>query len=129
MPKIKRRGGVMNAGDPFDVESLRVDPGSLVLARRSQRRKHQFIKVPMAWADRLGSARYAATLKVAHRLLHEHWRGGGRPVQLANVALARSGVSRHQKWRALRELERLGLVRIESRARKSPIVAVIVEPT
>lgn len=119
----------MSAGDPFDVGNLRVDPGSLVLARRSQRRKHQFIKVPLVWADRLGTARYAATLKVAHHLLRDHFRGGGRPVPLANVALARSGVSRHQKWRALRELERLGLVRIESRARKSPIVAVIVEPT
>jgi hypothetical protein len=129
MPKFKRRGGVMSAGDPFNVESLRVDPGSLVLARRSQRRKTQFVKVPLVWADRLGSARYAVTFKVAHRLLREHFRSGGQPVQLANAALTRNGVSRHQKWRALRELERLGLVQIESRARKSPIVVVIVDPT
>ena len=114
----------------FDLDNLRINRGQvLVHPQRARRRRQQFIMVPMTWADRLGTARYAATFKVAHRLLREHWRGGGRPIQLANVALARNGVSRHQKWRALLELERLGLVQIERRARKSPIVAVIVDPT
>jgi len=128
MSDLKRFGGGIMT-DPFDIAGLRIAPGSSVVARRSERRKYQFVKVPMTWADRLGSAKYAATFKVAHRLLHEHWRGGGLPIQLANVALARNGVSRHQKWRALGELERLGLVRIERRVRKSPIVVVTEDPT
>lgn len=113
----------------FLLDDFRVDPDKvLVHPPRGRRRSQQFIKVPIAWADRLATARYAATLKVAHRLLYEHWRGGGRPVQLANVALARNGVSRYQKRRALWELESLGLVQVERRARKSPIVMVIEDP-
>jgi hypothetical protein len=56
--------------DSFDIAGLRIAPGSPVVARRSERRKYQFIKVPLTWADLLGSAKYAATFKVAHRLLH-----------------------------------------------------------
>ena len=44
--------------------------------------------------------------------------------QLANGMLKIDGVSRASKWRALAELERRGLISIERRSRKSPLITV-----
>lgn len=113
--------------DPFDLDGLRVDEILMPSAERVARRKRQFIKVPMVWYDRLGRTRSVATVKVALRLLQLHFRDRGRPVQLGNLALGLVDVSRSQKHRALIELEQRGLVRVERRPRKSPIVTVILE--
>ena len=82
----------------------------------------------MVWFDRFDAISSGATLKVALRLLQLHFREHGRPVALGNLALRLSGVSRAKKRRALVELEGLGLVHVERRPRKSPIVTVILEP-
>jgi hypothetical protein len=90
------------------------------------RLKHRkFIKVPLIWKECLSEAAYIGTYRVALHLLYRHWKEGGRPILLSNVALATEGVSRWGKWRALRELELLGLVKIERRPRKSPVITVI----
>jgi hypothetical protein len=44
-----------------------------------------------------------------------------------NGVLKEKGISRWSKWRALNELERLGLITVERRKRKSPIIRLIVE--
>lgn len=93
---------------------------------RTEKRRRHFIKVPMHWAEQLQKARYIATYRVAHHLLYQNWKTGGQPIQLANGVLAQAGISRRQKWRALAELEHLGLIRIERRTRKSPLIAVAV---
>jgi len=108
--------------EPLDG-GVRVDIGTV--GRRARRRSGQFVAVPMLWVERLAAARSAATLKLAMRLLWMHFRDRARPVRLANAVLAATGVSRGQKWRALTELERLGLVRVERRRRRSPIVTLI----
>jgi hypothetical protein len=46
-------------------------------------------------------------------------------VVLANAELARKGINRHIKRRALLELEARGLIRVEWRYKKSPIVTVL----
>jgi hypothetical protein len=117
--------------DPFDLDGLRVNPGDATLmpsAERAARRKRQFIKVPLVWADRLGAVRRVATFKVALRLLRLHFRDHGQPVRLGNLALVLDNVSRRQKGLALAELERLGLVHVERRPRASPVVTAIVDP-
>jgi hypothetical protein len=87
---------------------------------------YQFVKFPRVWADRLRTARYPSTYRVALHLLFRHWKSDGRPIQLSNVALAQAGVSRDQKWRALNELECLGLIRIERRRRRSPLITLLI---
>jgi hypothetical protein len=111
--------------DPFD--GLRVDETLLPSAERAARRKRQFIKLPLVWYDQFKGIKNAATLMVALRLLQLHFRDRGRPIRLGNLALGLVDVSRSQKHRALIELERRGLVRVERRPRKSPIVTVILE--
>lgn len=91
-----------------------------------KRRHQQFVKFPLVWADRLRTVRYTSSYRVALHLLYRHWKSGGCPIQLSNVALVEAGVSRDQKWRALRELELLGLIRIERRRRRSPLINLLV---
>jgi hypothetical protein len=44
---------------------------------------------------------------------------------LSNVFLDEHGMQPDAKWRALRKLERVGLVRVERRGRKNPTVTII----
>ena len=95
--------------------------------RKIQKRRKHFIKVPWTWAERLVKAHYIATYRVALHLLYQHWKEHGETFTVANGMLAIEGVSRWQKWRALQELEQLGLIRVQRRPRKSPLITVIQE--
>jgi hypothetical protein len=94
---------------------------------RRRRRRDQFVKVPMEWMHRLESARLTATYRVALHLLHEGFKahGHGNRIRLANGAMALKGVTRWQKWRAIDELEVLGLIRVKHRPRKSPEITLL----
>jgi hypothetical protein len=94
-----------------------------IRAGRQRQQREQFIRVPMTWASRLSAARYAATLKVAHHLLHQTFRTHAPTVRLTNAGLA--GVTRWQKGRAIEELETLGLIKVEHRSRRSPEVTLL----
>jgi hypothetical protein len=96
-----------------------------VVPRKIQKRREHFVKVPGIWVERLTEARYIATYRVALHLLYQHWKMGGQPILLANGILRMEGVTRGTKWRALRELEQFGLIVIDRRPRKSPLVMVI----
>jgi hypothetical protein len=61
---------------------------------------------------------------VALHLLYRHWKNGGQSFLLGNRALEKEAVSRFAKWRALDELEQLGLISIERRLRRSPRITV-----
>ena len=82
-----------------------------------------FVKVPLLWATEL--ARIGAsgrTCAVALELLYQaRW---GKNVKLTTARLKTLGVSRRSKWRALDELSRAGLVHVEKRGNKNPIVRV-----
>jgi hypothetical protein len=117
--------------DPFDLERLTLSAEMVrqhraTVPRKIQRRRHHFIRFPWTWADKLTKARHISTYRVALHLLYQHWKTGGGPIQLANGSLATEGVERRQKWRALRELEQLGLIAVKRRPRKSPQITVIV---
>ena len=92
--------------------------------RKIQRRRSQFVKVPWAWIERLKGAS-GQTYRVALCLLHQHWRARGEPIKLANGMLRIDGVSRYSKWRALSDLEHRGLVTVERRPRRSPIIRLV----
>ena len=116
----------MAKDDPFDLEKFRLSPEDVKAyadkaAPARRRSGREFTIVPRSWSDRLKGARLATTYKLAVYLLYHHWKTGN-PIALTNVALAGTGVTRRSKWRALCELERLGLVEVERRARRSPRV-------
>jgi hypothetical protein len=93
-----------------------------------RRRNSPFVQVSLEAVYRLGAAKNTSTLKLYLLLLHLKWKADGEPVKLTNGALAGVGVSRRQKAVALRELEKLKLVRVVRRGRKSPLVVVLATP-
>ena len=95
--------------------------------RKIARRRRHFVRVPWTWVERLRGAR-GSTYRLALILLYLHWKGNGEPIKLANGMLQIDGVSRHAKWRALNELERRGMIVVERRHRRSPLIQVLVEP-
>lgn len=122
---------MMDADDLIaDLKQHRLAPDRLaklaVVPRKIQIRREQFVKVPWIWMERLAKTSSANTYRVAWHLLYEHWRHHGRPFLLPNGMLAIEGVSRFAKWRALDELEQLGLISVGKRSKRSPKITVHV---
>jgi hypothetical protein len=70
-------------------------------------------------------ADHFAAERVFLHLMFLSWRSPDKPVRLANADLTEKGVDRYTKRRVLRELEVLGLIRVERRHKKSPMVTVL----
>jgi hypothetical protein len=115
------------ADTDFNVENLRIkdlpplEPG-VAWRRRTQR---EFVMMSREQSDRLDRAVNLGTERVFRHLLFLTWRAPDKPVVLANAELARKGIDRWAKRRALLELEALGLVRVGWRRKKLPMVTVL----
>jgi hypothetical protein len=79
--------------------------------------------VPWAWFERLNGA-HGQIYRVALFLLYLNWKDKGRPIKLTNGMLRSDGVSRQSKWRALHELERRGLISVQRRPNRTPVVCI-----
>jgi hypothetical protein len=123
--------------NPFDLANLRLTPEAAAAIDRAAATKQEqaqpkgrsrepFTKFPHSWEARLLEAKRITSYRIALHLLYLHWRSAGRPIRLSNVALAGKGVTRQSKWNALRELARLGLIKIEKRPQKSPVIRIVV---
>jgi len=83
----------------------------------------KFIKVPKMWQSCLAETRAdGSTYRLALYLLDRAaW---SNPVPLGNRPLEKLGVSRAGKWRALERLRRAGLIAVEARRGRPPLVKV-----
>jgi hypothetical protein len=86
-----------------------------------RRLRGHFIQVPLPWLELLQGASGPA-YRLALYLSYLNWRAKGVPVTLSNSAARGIGLERRAKWRALRELERRGLLSVERHPSRSPIV-------
>jgi hypothetical protein len=117
--------------DPYaDLKQHALRPETIIERRlepkKIGKRREQFVMVPWTWIERLNRARAVSTYRVAFHILHKHWKKHGRPFVLGNRAMAEDGITRYRKRDALRELEELGLIQVERRVRKSPVIAVLL---
>jgi hypothetical protein len=110
--------------DPFDLGQLRIDPERVAKPAKPKKWRRQFVRVPWAWVECLQKAKRVSTYRLALVLVYEHWRTGGRPVALSNVFAHAEGLSRRSKWRAIAELESLGLIRVTRHQRRAPRVVL-----
>jgi hypothetical protein len=115
--------------EEFNMDELRIEEEPIETGRLASkirlRRQDQFVMVPLEWMHRLVGAR-SATYSLALHLLHRAFKERSKTIKLANRLLTSGGISRGQKWRALAQLETLGLVSVEHRgARKSPIITLL----
>jgi hypothetical protein len=87
----------------------------------------RFVQVPLWWAEAAAKATTggAPALMLIY-LLHASWKARSTTFPLPNGYLKQHGVSRDVKRRILRELEAAGLITIERRVRKSPLVTLVV---
>ena len=82
--------------------------------------------IPLSWLGRVARLSGQKVLAVALAL----WFLVGLSdstfdLKLTSAVLARFGVARSAKWRALRTMEAAGLIRIGSRKGKNPLVAIV----
>jgi hypothetical protein len=89
---------------------------------RAARAEH-FIKKPWMWHEKLIGAP-GQTWRLADVVLYFHWKSRGAPFKLARGLRGMETMPRMTRLRALRDLERRGLVAVEWRVNKSPIVTV-----
>lgn len=111
----------------FDPDRLRIDEKWVAVPKKIQKRRKGFTMVPGLWQERLTKARRIATYRVALHILRRHFESGGEPFTLSNGAAALEGVTRWRKWEALAELEKLGLITVERRKRRSPRITVLCD--
>jgi hypothetical protein len=93
-----------------------------ITSKKIAKQRQHFAMLPMSWFPLDGAS--AHTLRVAWYLLYLHWKGEGAPIRLANGMLKEFGISRTAKWCALVHLEKRGLITIERRPKRSPIVTL-----
>src|SRR5262245_18553145 len=87
------------------------------------RQARKFVMLPWSWVEQLRGAS-GGTYAVAITVLWLSWRQRGGPVKLTNKTPGLACISRQSKNRALTELEQLGLISVERRLRKSPLIQV-----
>jgi len=115
----------------LDVSAFRVTSEMLserpIIQKKTRKRRLHWVRLPMAWYERLEGAP-GQTYRVALYLLYLHWKGNGKPIKLANGMLKMDGVPPESRRRALRDLERRGVISVERRPRKSPIITLWAAP-
>jgi hypothetical protein len=84
---------------------------------------YRFTKFPKIWADCLAAVHAdGCAYRVALYLLNQaRW---SRCVTLSTAAMQKLGVSRNGKRSALKQLREAGVIAVEDRPHKSPIVTV-----
>jgi hypothetical protein len=83
----------------------------------------KFVKFPNTWRECLAEAKAdGSAYRVALYLLDKA--GFVNPMPLGNRVLSRHGVSRYSKWRALELFRKAGLIAVEGRKGKAPLVKV-----
>jgi hypothetical protein len=122
-----------SSSDPFSPENLKFVPGDMIpvvkveLPSTRVKRERRFLP---ALTERLFD-RIAAlpgkSLAVYLILLQRSRIDSANPVVLTSTRLRRSGLSRWDKERALSTLEKAGLVRVERRDRRNPLVWLLEE--
>jgi hypothetical protein len=84
-----------------------------------------FAKIGFTPAARAFTALNCQKAMVSVWLIHRIWKRQSLTVSVPNGELAKLGVSSDAKGRALRQLEAAGLISIDRRPRKTPLVTLL----
>jgi hypothetical protein len=117
--------------DPWDLKNLTLSPGTAIPRgepKRIKKLRERFVKVDLGWIAPLDKCANATanTYRVAIHLLDARFQAHDIPVTVPNGWLEELGISRFAKYRALAVLKGLGMITVERRPRKSPIVSIIL---
>jgi DNA-binding transcriptional ArsR family regulator len=125
-------------GDFFDdLDRLRMPPVPLKTRSNAKRQglrssskpriKGEFLKgpIPLKWLSGAAGLGGKAPLAVALALCFESGRKRSQVVTLTSAILRRFSVNRKAKYRGLEALEDAGLICVERRPKKNPIVTIL----
>jgi hypothetical protein len=98
------------------------------ISPKPRRRRRDFIMTTRAQSDRLDRATCFASERIFRHLQFLSFKARGKPVRLANAALAQRSIGRNGKRAALAELECLGLIQVVRRRHHSPEVIILDLP-
>lgn len=89
----------------------------------------EFLKgpIPLAWLTIAAGLRGKASLAVGLAIWFEAGRKKSGTITLTTAILNRFKVNRKAKYRALDALEAAGLIVVERRPRKNPVVSIVVD--
>ena|ERR1700724_3745625 len=88
-------------------------------------KKETFVKVPLWWIERATYATRAPQAFVCVWLLHLAWKTKSTTFPVPNGLLEARGVDRRMKRRALAALEAAGMITVDRRDSKTPIVTLV----
>jgi hypothetical protein len=94
--------------------------------RRNKAHKDLFVKVPLWWIEQATRATRSPQAFVCVWLLHLSWRARSMTFPLPNGRLGKRGSDRRAKARALAALEAAGLITVDRRHGKTPVVTLVV---
>ena len=105
------------------------NPELKALKRKHEEKVFFFLhrSVSIEWFQRLirlGACPIRVGLILRFKMVLE----GKETITLTTSGLSTFGISRQQKWKGLRALEKEGLIKIESRPGKNPMVTLVESP-
>jgi hypothetical protein len=109
--------------EPWHVRRRRELQAAAPVKRK--RKAEPFVKVPLWWIAQAAKATNSPTTVVCVELLYAAWKAKNLTFPLPNHRLKKFGANREVKRRVLRNLESAGLITVERRARKTPIVTLV----
>jgi hypothetical protein len=110
---------VIRQGERIAVDTIKSGAPS------KRHRANSFAQVPLAWAAAAARATKTPRAMVWVVLQHMAWQNNRSSFPLSNAVLAQHGVSREVKRRALAALESSGLIAVERRHGRAPVVTLI----
>ena len=113
----------MMQNEPWYVQRRRELEAAAPVKRK---RVEPFVKVPLWWITAATKATNNHKALVCIELLYASWKAKSLTFPLPNARLQKRGITRETKRRALRDLERGGLIIVERPSRKTPIVTLIL---
>jgi hypothetical protein len=116
-----KRETITRHGRTFTVHTLNPET-----PRKRSARAVEFVKLPAVWANKL-RGQNGRVYEVAIQLLFLNFKSYKRSFKLTNLAVERLTMSRWAKLRALKKLEQLGLISVEWRVGKAPLVTIIAK--
>lgn len=90
----------------------------------TRRRKDPFVMVPLDLAAAMAKATNTQQAFVYMALLYAAWRAKGKPFAFTNVQLDQAKIGRFVKRRTLDALQAAGLIEIEQRPGRAPIITL-----
>jgi hypothetical protein len=112
--------------EPEHLKTLKPGAGTIARAKSKTvsgiRRREAFAIVPLWWAERAAKAGHCVNLMVCVELVYRAWRvrGSGKTFVMPNSR----GTDYRTKINTLRALEQAGLITVQWRERRSPIVTL-----